>query len=132
MTQTLIVEPGDYAVAKLPADAALPAWLPTAPFWTVSRAADELSVICAASAVPDGVTHEAGWRLLRFEGPFAFTQTGILASVLTPLAAAGIGIVAVSTFNTDYVLVQAASLAAATAALRDAGHTVRDAPISPV
>lgn len=132
MPLTLILETGEYAVAKLPASAPLPSWLPTTSFSSVSRAHDELSVICLAEAVPAGVETSRGWRLLRFVGPFPFTATGILNAVLSPLAAAGIGIVAVSTFNTDYVLVPAAAEAEALSALQAAGHTVQRASISPV
>ena len=127
MTQTLIVEPGEYAVCQLEADEPLPPWLPTAPFWTVTRAGDELSVICPTEAVPFESSHESGWRLLRMVGPFPFDLTGILESVLSPLTAADVGILAVSTFNTDYVLVRHTRLAAAIAALREAGHVVREA-----
>lgn len=125
MSLTLIVEPGEYAVCQLEADEPLPAWLPTAPFWTVTRAGDELSIICSADAVPFESSHESGWRLLRLLGPFPFDLTGILASVLTPLAAADVGIVAMSTFNTDYILVKHTRLATAIDALRAAGHVVR-------
>lgn len=133
MPQTLILEPGEFSLLKLGAGDPLPAWLPQAPFWTVTRAVDELSIICSADAVPYGTNREAGWRLLRLEGPFAFDQSGILASVLTPLAAADIGIMAVSTFTTDYVLVKDARLLQAVGALRTAGHVVRDdlSPLAP-
>ncbi|MCX5762186.1 MAG: ACT domain-containing protein [Gemmatimonadetes bacterium] len=127
MPQTLLIEPGDYAVCQLSPDDALPAWLPKGPFWTVTRAGDELSIICPADVVPEDCSHEGGWRLLRMVGPFPFTLTGILESVLTPLAAADVGILAISTFNTDYVLVKHTRLAVATDALRAAGHVVRDA-----
>ena len=126
MSQTMIVESGEYAVCQLDADAPLPPWLPSASFWTVTRADDELSIICSAEAVPFDSSHESGWRLLRLTGPFPFDLTGILASVLTPLAEADVGILAVSTFNTDYMLVKHTRLAAAVAALRAAGHVVHD------
>ena len=127
MSQTLVIEPGEFAVCQLDADAPLPAWLPAAPFWSVTRADDELSIICSAEVVPLDTSHEGEWRLLRVVGPFPFDLTGILESVLAPLAAADVGILAVSTFNTDYLLVKCTRLAAATSALRAAGHVVRDA-----
>lgn len=127
MPQTLVVEPGEYAVCQLEADEPLPPWLPSAPFWTVTRAGDELSIICAAEAVPFDSSHEGGWRLLRMMGPFPFDLTGILTSVLAPLAAADVGILAISTFNTDYILVKHTRLTAAIDALRAAGHAVHDA-----
>jgi hypothetical protein len=126
MPQTLMVEAGEYAVCQLESGEPLPAWLPDSPFWTVTRADDELSIICPAEHVPLDTSHEGGWRLLRLQGPFPFDLTGILASVLAPLAGAGVGILAVSTFNTDYILVKDASLSAAVSALRAAGHEVHD------
>jgi hypothetical protein len=125
MSQTLIVEPGEYAVCQLEPDEPIPDWLPDAPFWTVTRAGDELSVVCSAEAVPFDTSHESGWALLRMIGPFPFDLTGILSSVLTPLASAGVGIFAISTFNTDYILLKQASLPAAVGALRAAGHVVQ-------
>jgi hypothetical protein len=62
--------------------------------------------------------------LLRVAGTQAFTLTGVLSSVLEPLAKAGISIFAISTFDTDYVMVKSEQLEAATKALRVAGHTV--------
>ncbi len=124
MPQSLVLEPGEYAVVQLDAGDAIPDWLPQAPFWTVSRAVDELSIVCSAEAVPPEVSHEGGWRLLRFVGPFPFDVAGVLASVLAPLADAGYGILAISTFNTDYVFVRQRSVHAAIGALRHAGHSV--------
>ncbi len=91
-------------------------------FWTVSRTPDELSVLCRAEFVPEGVPTQKGWSALKLHGPFDFALTGILLSVLEPLAAARIGIFAVSTFDTDYVLVPGEHLGAAQQVLRDAGH----------
>ena len=71
-----------------------------------------------------GVRAEPGWRLLELAGPFGFAETGILASILDPLARAGVGILAVSTFDTDFVLVKDEALEAAIAALEEAGHQV--------
>jgi hypothetical protein len=123
----LAVQAGELAVVRLAPDAPVPAWVPVTGFSTVSRTADELSVVCDAAAVPDlgpAVPLEAGWVSLKLQGPFAFTLTGILAAVLVPLADAGIGIFALSTFDTDYVLVKQHHLDGAVAALRAAGHTV--------
>ena len=94
-------------------------------FSSVTRTADELSIMCPAAQVPAGVKHEAGWRLLKFSGPFDFGVVGILASVAAPLAAAGISSLAVATFATDYLLVKADRLDAAEQALTAAGHTIR-------
>lgn len=126
MSLTLSVLGGEYAVCQLPSDAAPPAWAFEGEFWSVTRAPGELSVVCAAANVPDGVKAEKGWAALRLHGPFEFTLTGILARVLNPLRDAGVGIFALSTFDTDYVLVSGARLGDAVSALRAAGHTVRE------
>lgn len=121
---TLSLLTPDYAVCQLPPDQPLPAWALAGEFWSVTRGVGELSVVCAASQVPDGVPAQAGWAALRLHGPFDFALTGILASVLNPLRDAGVGIFALSTYDTDYVLVPRARLAEAVAALHAAGHTV--------
>lgn len=123
----LQVVAGEFAVCRLPASEPTPQWAGSTVFSSVTRTADELSVICPAAQVPVQVKCEAGWRLLKFQGPFAFTATGILASVLAPLAAAKISILATATFDTDYLLVPSSQLEAARRALDAAGHTVRGA-----
>lgn len=122
---TLQLVAGEFAVCRLPPDAPVPAWAGSAVFSSVTRTADELSILCPAAQVPPEIKHEAGWRLLKFQGPFAFTETGILASVLAPLAAAKIGILAIATFDTDYVLIKSGKLDEALAALTSAGQSVR-------
>ncbi len=120
----LRVHPGLYAACRLPAAEPLPIWLPEEPFVSLTRTPDELSVICAEESVPADVTAERGLKLIRFEGPFAFEATGILASVAGPLAEAGIPVLAVSTYDTDYVLVKAERIAEAVRVLRREGHEV--------
>ena len=90
------------------------------------RTAAEVSVVCDAAGVPDGAAAERGWRALTVEGPLDFALTGVLAALAVPLAAAGVSIFAVSTYDTDHVLVRSERLADAVAALRAAGHTVAD------
>ncbi|PTA68764.1 ACT domain-containing protein [Deinococcus arcticus] len=122
--QTLSLLPGRYAVVQLPPDAPLPTL--AGAFWSLTRTPDELSLVCAEDQVPPGATAADGWVALKLHGPFPFHLTGILAGVLGPLRDAGVGIFALSTFDTDYVLVKQAQQAGATAALRAAGHTVLD------
>ncbi|GAB4474685.1 MAG: ACT domain-containing protein [Anaerolineae bacterium] len=93
-------------------------------FSSITRTPDELSVVCAEDNVPPGTRSEGGWCCLKLAGPFAFDMTGVLASILVPLAEAGIGILGISTFDTDYVLVKAEHLDAALDALERAGHQV--------
>lgn len=118
------VVPGRFAVARLAADAPLPPWAAAAPgpFLSITRTPEELSIVCPEGALPEGVCAERGWALLRLHGPFPFTEVGVLASFAAPLAAAGIGIFTVSTFDTDYLLVAAPQLGAACDVLLAEGH----------
>lgn len=120
----LEVLPGRYAVARLDRAAELPEWVDGPGFTSASRSDDELSVVCDEIRVPDRVHAERGFRCLRVAGPLDFAQTGVLASIAAPLADAGISIFAVSSFDTDYVLVRGDALAAAIAALAAAGHDI--------
>lgn len=127
MPLVLQVAAGEFAVCRLPATAPVPAWAGSGVFSSVTRTADELSILCPAAQVPAGIKHESGWRLLKLQGPFAFTETGILATVLAPLADAKIGILATATFDTDYVFVKAGQLVEACRVLEAAGISVRGA-----
>jgi uncharacterized protein len=121
---TLILLADAYSVVQYPLGTML-APPRKAALWNVTLASDEVSLVCATKDVPSGAQQQAdGWRGFRFEGPFDFALTGILVSVAVPLAAANIGIFALSTYNTDYLLVQAAQLEAAVTSLRQAGHIV--------
>ncbi|WP_372057004.1 ACT domain-containing protein [Tistrella mobilis] len=121
---TLLPLSGTYAVARLDPLAPIPGWADGPGFVSISRTADELSVVCLAGRVPDDVRADRAWSCFKFQGPFAFDETGIAAAVLQPLAADGIGIFLVSTFDTDYLLVQVADRERVIAALRAAGHRI--------
>ncbi len=126
---TLRVVPGSLAVCRLAPDAPLPPWLVEAGgrgFTSVTRTEHELSIVGPDDAVPPGVRAERGWTRLALDGPFDFALCGILLAVLRPLAEAGVGIFALSTFDTDHVLVRTGDLGRAVAALRAAGHEVVD------
>jgi hypothetical protein len=113
-----------FAVCRLRADAPSPAWA-TGELVSITRTADELSVVCRDDAVPEGVRREAGWRCLRVDGTLDLALVGVLAALAVPLAEAGVSVFAVSTFDTDYLLVKEADLARGFEALRAAGHRVR-------
>jgi hypothetical protein len=121
---TLLPLSGTYAVARLDPHAPIPGWADGPGFVSISRTADELSVVCLAERVPGDVRADRAWSCFKFQGPFAFDETGIAAAVLQPLAADGIGIFLVSTFDTDYLLVQVADRERVIAALRAAGHRI--------
>ena len=116
--------PGRYAVARLDPTSQLPSWATSGGFWSVTRAGSELSIVCADDAVPSDVTAERGWKALAVAGPLDFALTGILHDLTGPLAQAELSVFAVSTYDTDYLLVRADTVEAAVTALRDAGHVV--------
>ena len=112
------------AVCRLHRQAPVPDWGMAGDFWSVTRTADELSVVCAERSVPDGVVAEIGWRALKIEGPLDFGMVGVLAGLTTALAEAEISIFAVSTYDTDYLLVKSGDVAEAVRVLRDAMYVV--------
>lgn len=125
---TIAVYPNAYAICRLDANAGIPVWAATSMFHSITRTCNELSVVCAESSVPPEIHAERKRRLLKIEGTLAFTLTGILHSIAAPLAEAEISIFAVSTYDTDYILVNDADLERALAELEAAGHTVTRLP----
>ena len=122
---TLIVVDRLFAVCRLePADS-VPRWATAGEFFSITRTADELSVVCPQEAVPDRVKGERGWRCLRVAGTIPFSVVGVLASLTAPLAEAGISVFTISTFDTDYLLVKAEDLERAVDVLRRRGHTIQ-------
>ncbi len=124
---TLTVLEGRFALCRLPAGSEVPPWIAQADtFLTVSRTPTELSVVADESAVPTGIVAQRGYRALRVEGPLPLGLVGVLAAIATPLAAAGVPIFPIATYDTDYLLVPGAQLASAVSALLVAGHRVID------
>ena len=116
--------PGAYAICRWPPGETLPDWLNHSGFVSVTRTTEELSIICPDEFVPPGVRCERGFRLLKVEGPLPFDAIGIIARLAGVLAAAQISLIAVGTFDTDYVLIKDDRRESATAALRAAGFEV--------
>jgi uncharacterized protein len=114
--------PGLYAIVRLASDAAIPAWATKGDFTSISRTTDELSVVCPAENVPQDIPSPHRWISLKLEGPFPFSQTGVLLSFIRPLSENGIPIFAISTYDTDCVLIQQENLGAALDLLRAAEH----------
>ena len=121
---TLTVVDGTFAVCRLGAEVPIPPWATAGSFFSITRTADELSVVCRQDAVPEGVVGERGWRCLRVVGTMPFSVVGVFASLAAPLAEAGISVFAISTFDTDYLLVTAADLEKTLTALTQAGHSI--------
>lgn len=113
---------GLYAIVRLAADRRIPEWATTGEFTSITRTSEEVSIVCRADNVPKNVDSGARWICLKLEGSFAFSQTGVLLSFVEPLSDHGIPIFAISTYDTDYVLVQQEFAEAAKEALHEAGH----------
>jgi hypothetical protein len=122
---TLQLLPQEFAVCRLAADAAVPQWATRGSVFSITRTGDELSIVCESKYVPSILKSEREWRCFRLAGPFPFVMTGVLASVLEPLADAKVSIFAISTYDTDYVMVKEKALATAAKGLRAAGHIVK-------
>ena len=116
--------PERFAISRLAADSPIPLWATQGPFYSVTRTGDELSIVTELSRVPVGIQSHPGWRALRVHGPFVLSEIGVLAALATPLAEAKISLFAISSFDTDYLLVASETLPAAIAALERAGHTI--------
>jgi uncharacterized protein len=116
----------ELAVCRLAGEDDVPPWAWRGEFVSISRARGELSVVCAAGAVPGDTAArvERGWRALVVTTALDFDVTGVAAALTAPLAAAGISVLPIATFDTDYFLVQDDRLADAIGALLAAGHTV--------
>jgi uncharacterized protein len=117
------------AVCRLPPEEAVPPWADQVlqPLVSITRTADELSVVLPQTEVPSGVHAEPDWRALSVRGPLPFHLTGILASLSAPLAEAGVPIFALSTHDTDWLLVGHDHVGDACAALEHAGHRIHGA-----
>ncbi|MEO8378555.1 MAG: ACT domain-containing protein [Acidobacteriota bacterium] len=113
--------PGRFAVCRLPSASPVPTWIHGA-FTSVTRTAEELSIVCDDDAPPAEVQAERGWRGLKVVGPIPFEVTGVAAALTTPLAAAGISVFLLATYDTDYVFVKEEVFERAQETLRAAGH----------
>ena len=123
---TLVLLPDTFTIHRLPPATPLPETLYRSNFFSITQSADELSIVCESTIKIDSRKQEEGWSCLRVEGVLDFDLTGILADLSGILAEAGISLFAISTYDTDYLLVKTETLTDAVAALRDAGHTVQN------
>lgn len=122
----LQILPHELAVCRLAPDADLPA-IDHLPFFSITRTDDELSIVLPESAADPGWEIEAGWRVLKVEGPLDFGMVGVIARISAPLAEARVPIFVISTFDTDYLLVKAEKLARTKEVLERAEFRVSNA-----
>jgi hypothetical protein len=117
---------GTFAICRLSGGAPIPPWATAGHFFSITCTADELSVVCRQENVPEGMLCEGGWRCLRVAGAMPFSAVGVLASLTAPLAEAGVSVFAVSTFDTDYLLVKEDVWQRAVDVLARYGHAVQN------
>ncbi len=115
---------GTYAIAKFPCDAEIPTWAMGSAFFSVTRTPEELSVVTGEANLPAELDASRGWRMFKVHGPFAFDEIGVVAALANPLARVGVGIYVISTFDTDYLLVQLDDVPVAVETLEHAGHRI--------
>ena len=119
---SLSVLPERFAICRLGPDEAIPDWVFSASFWSITRTDEELSLILPEEFVPSSWKAEKGWRCLKVLGPLDLTLTDVLASLTAPLAEAGVSIFAISTYDTDYLLVRNGDYDKAKEVLVEHGH----------
>jgi hypothetical protein len=125
MRLILSILPDLFAICRFEAEAEIPAWAKEGAFISITRTPAELSIVCPQDNIPEGTRCESDWRCLTVEGPLNFALIGILAFLTGTLAEAGVSLFAVSTYDTDYLLVKAEKLSQAINALERAGCEVR-------
>lgn len=131
-SRSLTVLRDTFAVCRLAPAAPLPPWVGSGDFLSITRTPEELSLVCPERDVPADIQSTRGWACLKVEGPLDFSLTGVLATLAGTLAEAGVPLFAISTYDTDYLLVRENDLARAEAALTAAGHRVsRPSPAQP-
>jgi hypothetical protein len=113
-----------YGIAQLDASSSIPNWADGAGFLSISRSDDELSIVCRQVRIPDSVQSSSDWVCLKLEGPFGLDESGIVSSVIAPLAVGNIGVFVVSTYDGDHLLVQERDIELSKSLLIDSGHQI--------
>lgn len=122
LTMKLLKE--KFGVCKLDKDELIPEWIQNSKFYSVTKTEDELSIVCSQDSIPKEVKCEKDWRILKVEGPLDFSLIGILSSITTILAEKKISIFAISTYDTDYILVKNEEVDNAVNALSDEKYII--------
>jgi hypothetical protein len=114
--------PGLYVIIRQDSNSPVPGWAMKGEFVSITRTADELSIVCPADHIPKEFSTVPRWNCLKLKGPFPFTQTGVLLGFIEPLSSNAVPIFAISTYDTDYILIPQEHIDRALILLREAGH----------
>ncbi len=115
---------GTFAVCRLETSESIPDWIEQEDFYSITRTSNELSIVCIEKNIPENIQCERDWKILKVEGPLDFSLVGILSSLSAALARQGISIFAISTYDTDYILVKNKDLTLAKSTLSQEGHQI--------
>ena len=118
------VLPGEYAIYRLDPHSAIPESAVAADIFHIFKSDEELSILVPQTVEPCSDNVEPGWSGIQVSGPLDFDAVGIMAEISGILADAGISLLAISTFDTDYIFVKSESFAHSIEKLRAAGHTL--------
>lgn len=124
LTMRLLEE--KYGVSRLEKDQPLPFWCQKGELYSITKTGEEMSIVCCEQYIPENIKCERDWRILKVEGPLDFSLIGILASISTLLAKNNISIFALSTYDTDYILVKEKDVNNSITALRNEGYEVKN------
>lgn len=113
-----------YSVCRLDKNDTMPTWALQGDFFSITKTKDELSIVCLQENIPDNIKCEKDWRILKVEGLLDFSLVGILASISSLMAQQQISIFALSTYDTDYILVKEKNIEAAINTLCENNYSV--------
>jgi len=122
--QRISILPDHLAICRLDPDDDIPQWALKDRFICITRTLEELSIVAPASLIPAHLPHDRGWKCVKIEGPLDLTLSGLLVSVISPLSQAGISVLVIATYDTDYFLVKEAQIALAVQIMKGEGHDV--------
>ncbi|MEF9933979.1 MAG: ACT domain-containing protein [Clostridium sp.] len=128
MNLTINLLKDQYSICKINPNKEIPPWSVKGDFYSISRSEEELSIVCAQSLIPtnniDEIICDKNWSLLKIEGILDFSLVGILSKISTILATNKISIFAISTYNTDYILVKSSQIDTAIGCLENSGYKI--------
>ena len=113
-----------YGICSLPNTAPIPEWALKQSLVSITRTKKELTIVCPQDVIPSQCKSDLNWRCFRLDGTFDLNQIGVISSISAPLAQNGISIYVISTYDTDYFLVQQENLEQTISALSNSGHSI--------